>query len=67
MSYSKIHKTYVDKFGELPFSIRDINYTEVEDQVSELLQDAIMNNEKLTDEQLKQVIEMPEIPEDAKI
>ena len=33
MSYSKIHKTYEDKFGELPFTIRDVNHTEIEDQV----------------------------------
>jgi len=67
MSYSKIHKTYEDKFGELPFTIRDVNHTEIEDQVSELLQDAIMNNEKLTENQIKQLIEIPDLPEDAKI
>lgn len=67
MSYAKIHTLYEKKFGELPFTIRDIKNTEIENEASELLQEALVNETKLTEDELKQVIEIPDIPEDAKI
>ena len=67
MSYAKIHILYENKFGELPFNIRDIKNTEIENEASELLQEALVNETKLTEDELKQVIEIPDIPEDAKI
>jgi len=67
MSYAKIHILYEKKFGELPFTIRDIKNTEIENEASELLQEALVNETKLTENELKQVIEIPDIPEDAKI
>jgi hypothetical protein len=67
MSYAKIHILYENKFGELPFNIRDIKNTEIENEASEILQEALVNETKLTDDQIKQIIEIPDIPEDAKI
>ncbi|BAQ91872.1 hypothetical protein [uncultured Mediterranean phage uvMED] len=67
MSYAKIHILYENKFGELPFTIRDIKNTEIENEISELLQEALVNETKLTDEQINQVIEIPDLPEGAKI
>tara|TARA_B100001939_G_scaffold301470_1_gene278040 strand:- start:75 stop:278 length:204 start_codon:yes stop_codon:yes gene_type:complete len=67
MSYAKIHILYENKFGELPFNIRDIKNTEIENEASELLQEALVNETQLTDDQINQIIKIPDLPEDAKI
>tara|TARA_R110000803_G_C11938139_1_gene316221 strand:+ start:957 stop:1160 length:204 start_codon:yes stop_codon:yes gene_type:complete len=66
MSYIKIHRLYEQKFGELPFSIRDINHTSLEDEITELLEDALLNNEKVTENQFNQIIEITDLPDDVK-
>lgn len=67
MSYVKIHKLYEEKFGELPYNIRDIRYTEKEELASQLLQDALLDNKKLNEKQIKSIIDIPELPDDAKL
>ncbi len=52
MSYTRLHKIYEEKIEKLPFSIVEVNYGEKPELVN-ILEEAILNNEKLTDEQIK--------------
>ena len=50
MSYVSAHKLYEEKFGELPFSIRQINYYD-NPEFEEILLEAILENKNLSDVQ----------------
>jgi len=52
MSYTRLHKIYEEKIGELPFSIVEVNYREKPELV-DILEEAILNNVELTEEQIK--------------
>ena len=52
MSYTRLHKIYEEKIEQLPFSIVEVNYGEKPELV-DILEEAILNNEKLTNEKLK--------------
>tara|TARA_Y100001938_G_C8032308_1_gene401347 strand:- start:70 stop:270 length:201 start_codon:yes stop_codon:yes gene_type:complete len=52
MSYTRLHKIYEEKIEKLPFSIVEVNYGEKPELV-DILEEAILNNQKLTNEQLK--------------
>jgi len=52
MSYTRLHKLYEEKIGKLPFSIVEVSYRE-KPELAYVLEEAILNNKKLTDEQIK--------------
>jgi len=66
MSYVSAHKLYEEKFGELPFSIRQINYID-NPEFEEILLEAILENKKLSDDILKRIFDYTKVPDDAKI
>ena len=59
MSYTRLHKIYEEKIEKLPFSIVEVNYGEKPELV-DILEEAILNNQKLTNEQLKLLTDITE-------
>tara|TARA_Y100001937_G_C7081866_1_gene313401 strand:- start:65 stop:265 length:201 start_codon:yes stop_codon:yes gene_type:complete len=66
MSYVSAHKLYEKQFGELPFSIRQVNYID-NPEFEEILLEAIEDNQKLSDDILKRIVDYTKVPDDAKI